>query len=47
MTQELYCEVCDRDASDTVIIARWHDMHICTDCLQHHDQMVADDFCED
>jgi hypothetical protein len=29
----LFCEVCEADASATVIIARWHDANICTDCL--------------
>jgi len=29
----LSCDVCDRDASATVLLARWHDCHVCPDCL--------------
>lgn len=39
--EKLWCEVCDRDASDTVVIARWHDCNVCTDCLTHKEEMDA------
>lgn len=36
---EFYCEVCDRDASDTVVLARWYDCDVCTECLQQKEEM--------
>jgi hypothetical protein len=39
----LCCDVCDRDGSDTVIIARWHDVNVCTDCLDHKAEMDRDE----
>jgi len=38
---ELICDVCDRDASDTVVLARWHALNVCTECLQHKEEMDA------
>jgi hypothetical protein len=42
--QPLYCEVCDRDASDTAVIARWRDGNVCTDCLAHWYEMEEQSF---
>jgi hypothetical protein len=38
--------VCDRDASDTVVIARWRDGDFCTDCLAHWYAMEAEEESE-
>ena len=35
------CDVCDRIASATVIIVRWHDLNVCTDCLAHKAEIDA------
>jgi len=42
MLPALYCELCNRDASDQCIIARWHDQNICLDGLASHDAIVAE-----
>jgi hypothetical protein len=39
----LFCEVCEADASATVIIARWHDANVCTDCLAVHEQIQQEE----
>ena len=43
---DLYCEVCDRDESESVILTCWQDLNVCTDCLTHHEAMVAEE-CTD
>jgi hypothetical protein len=47
MIEEFYCDVCNRDSSDQVIIARWRDQNVCTDCLAHHDEMEQEGFFEE
>jgi hypothetical protein len=47
MPEDLFCSICDRDASDQCVIARWHDQNVCTDCLAHHDAIVAAEAAED
>ena len=47
MSETLYCEVCDRDAIDTVILARWHEANVCLDCLHHHHELEAEGWFED
>ena len=37
----LECDVCDKPASATVIIERWHDINVCTDCLAHKAEIDA------
>jgi hypothetical protein len=40
---ELFCDVCDRDASETVVLADWHGCQVCTDCLTHKEAMDAEE----
>jgi hypothetical protein len=47
MHHDLYCEVCDRDASEQCVLARWRDMTVCTECLCAHAARVAEGLCED
>jgi hypothetical protein len=47
MAEDLYCDICDRDASDQVIIARWRDLHVCTDCLEHRAEMCRHGYVDD
>jgi hypothetical protein len=37
------CAICDRDASTDagIVIARWSDQWMCTDCLAHRDELIA------
>ena len=37
----LYCEICDEDSSATCVMARWHDMNVCTDCLETREELIA------
>jgi len=37
MTDQKYCAICDRDHTTDpgLVLARWQDHDICTDCLEH------------
>lgn len=43
----LVCEICDYESSEHVIIARWHDIDVCLDCLAHKEEMDAAEAASD
>lgn len=42
---DVFCSVCDDDHTmdPSMVLARWHDQWVCTDCLTAHAQMMADE----